>query len=244
MENEVIASSGLDGCIPGTAIDSFWSSERRCLDSDAIRASPPQIRTTPAPAEAHPPTHTGDGPIAIRLVPLASDTDSISPSRRSSPPPDQTKFDNRSVSRTATSKSRPPTPPFTANAVQAPKERSRTPLRLPHPGLRADVAAHSTLRLADYRPNRTQGPTGGSHSQGETRRMYDRHRNSTKHGPTSGGWKKHQTHRPRAPRREHPRLRPNNDQDHAITVAPPGQQLNPEMFFGYSRTARPYSTRC
>ena len=114
LPNEVIISKGTDGCIPASAIDSFWSSKRQCLATDAIKASHPQAIVIPTPKTMNSPTHTDDDPSADFLVPLASDLDDPSPSRNSSPPAKQTKLGDRSQSRTATSKSSPPTPALAA----------------------------------------------------------------------------------------------------------------------------------
>ena len=127
LRNEVIISSGVDGFIPGSAINSCRNRKRQYLDSHALQQDPPRMVVTP-PEGAHHPAHTDDDPSADHLIPIASDSES-------SIPPNQTARRTPSVGRpntasTATSKSSPVVPVLNPNPSQA-TQPSR--LSLPSP---------------------------------------------------------------------------------------------------------------
>ena len=137
----------------------------------------------------------------------------------SSPPPNRTVLDTRSVSdRTDTSKSAPPTPPLTANVAPPPRDRPKTPIRLHNPALRAAVADHSSMRLDDYPSKRLADLAEGSHTHVDTRVKYAQYQDATKQGSTSGGRARQQMHRPHTPRMGNHRMRQNTGPETAIDV--------------------------
>ena len=228
--NEVIVSSRLNGFIPCSAIDSFRSSKRRCLDHDALKASPPQLIPIPTPAYANPPAQTDGDPSAEYLVGLGSNADATSPSRHSSPPPNQTKFDDRPGSCTDTSKSSPPTPILGAKVAPSKSGRSATPVRLPVPSSRGQVGRNSPMASAPLPSTRDRDGAEGSHASVQPSGRPTQRDRRENYKPTPGGWKRHQTYRSRTPRRDAPKLRPNAETQPQISVATPEPGITMPMF--------------
>ena len=221
LPNEVILSKGANGHIPKEAIVSYWSSRRRYLDADAIKASPPQAIPIPTPEGAISPAQTDDDPQADHLVPLSSDLDGRS-SRNSSPPANQTKLDTISLSRTDTSKSAPSTPilaaqsapqtrlrsktPTKALSLSAPK-RGVTPTREVSPNTRGILANNVSLPLTAVRQrDETEGGSSAIRPRGLSNRRERRDRSGRRRSRSHSNRNRR---RSRSRRGATPRLRPN-----------------------------------
>ena len=219
LDNEVIATKGVEGFIHHAAIDSCWTPGRKLVDVAALTSAPPAIVTVSAPPGVTPPAHTDDDPSADYLIPIASNTASDNGWSRHSPPtPNRTSSDTRSPSEryerstaTSQSKSFPPTPPQgpSEEPQQVPATKPAVRLSSDQQRLSSDIRRMpaATRRLSDYRnASRRDYPR-------QNQRQYRMSRPPRRVTPLS------------AP----PRLRPRTDQGPEILLTPAQPSIEPNM---------------